>query len=75
MHDVYGETCWSKNIYKWVKHEFAITNLSQRIDEVEILSKLATVVEGDPKAPFSIATTPKCRGGCYSFPRIVPLYP
>ena len=25
--------------------------------------KLATVVEGDPKAPFSIATTPRCRGG------------
>ena len=30
--------------------------------------KLATIVEGDPKAPFSIATTPRCRGGCYSFP-------
>ena len=30
--------------------------------------KLATVVEGDPKAPFSIATTPRCRGGRYSFP-------
>ena len=25
-------------------------------------------VEGDPKAPFSIATTPRCRGGRYSFP-------
>ena len=37
--------------------------------------KLATVVEGDPKAPFSIATTPRCRGGCYSFPWIAPLYP
>ena len=24
--------------------------------------KLATIVEGDPKAPFSIATTPRCRG-------------
>ena len=29
--------------------------------------KLATVVEGDPKAPFSITTTPRCRGGHYSF--------
>ena len=28
--------------------------------------KLATIVEGDPKAPFSIATTPRCRGGRYS---------
>ena len=25
--------------------------------------KLVTVVEGDPKAPFSIATTKRCRGG------------
>ena len=31
--------------------------------------KLATEVEGDQKALFSIATTPKCRGGRYSFPR------
>ena len=36
--------------------------------------KLATVVKGDPKAPFSIATTPKCRGGCDPFPWIAPLY-
>ena len=36
--------------------------------------KLATIVEGDLKAPFSIATTPMCRGGCYSIPYIVPLY-
>ena len=32
--------------------------------------KLVTIVKGDPKAPFSIATTPRCRGGCYSIPRI-----
>ena len=37
--------------------------------------KLATVVEGDQKAPFSIATTLRCRERCYSFHRIVPLYP
>ena len=37
--------------------------------------KLATLVEGDPKAPFSIATIPRCRGGRYSFPWIVPLHP
>ena len=36
--------------------------------------KLATIVEGDPKANFSIATTPRCRGGCYFFPWIAPLY-
>ena len=37
--------------------------------------KLATVLEGDPKVPLSIATTPRCRGGHYSIPQIVPLYP
>ena len=30
--------------------------------------KLATVVEGDQNGSFSIATTPRCRGGHYSFP-------
>ena len=29
---------------------------------------LVTSVEGDPKAPFSIATTQRCREGCYSIP-------
>ena len=28
-----------------------------------------------PKAPFSIATTPRCRGERYSIPRLAPLYP
>ena len=37
--------------------------------------KSATLVEGNPKAPFSIATTPRCRGGCYSIPWIASLYP
>ena len=37
--------------------------------------KLATLVESDLKAPFSIVTTPKCKGGLYSIPWIAPLYP
>ena len=37
--------------------------------------KLATVVDGDPKVRFSIASTPKCRGGRFSFSWIAPLYP
>ena len=36
--------------------------------------KLASVVEGNQKALFSIATTPRCRRGCYSFPCIASLY-
>ena len=37
--------------------------------------KLATLVTGDLMALFSIATTPRCRGGCYSNPWIDRLYP
>ena len=32
-----------------------------------------TVVEGNPKAPFSIAIKSGCRGGCYSFLWVAPL--
>ena len=42
--------------------------------KIKVKSKLATVVDGDQKAPFSIATTRRCRGVCYSFPWIAPLY-
>ena len=35
---------------------------------------MATGVEGDQKAPLSIATTPSCRGRRYSIPWIAPLY-
>ena len=35
--------------------------------------KSATLFEDDPKAPFSIATPPRCREGRYSFPWIAPL--
>ena len=34
--------------------------------------KLTILVEGDPKAPFSIATTPSCKGGLYSISWIAP---
>ena len=37
--------------------------------------KLVTVVKSDPKAPFSVATTLRCRRGRYSFPLIALLYP
>ena len=34
---------------------------------IKVKVKLATVVDGDQKAPFSITTTPRYRGGRYSF--------
>ena len=54
-------------------NEFLETWL-QEIEKI-LLTKLATVVEGYPKTPFSIATTPKSGGGRCSFPWNAPLYP
>ena len=45
------------------------------IVSTQLKVKLVTLVKGDPKAPFSIATTSRCRGERYSFPWIAPLYP
>ena len=48
--------------------------INRRIYSLECKVNLATIVEGDQKAPFSIATTSRCRGGRYSFPWIATLY-
>ena len=40
---------------------------------IKVKVKSATGIEGDQKAPFSIATTPRCRRERYSFPWIAPL--
>ena len=49
------------------------TNLQN--SDVYAIVKLATVVKGNPKALFSIATTLRCKGGHYTFPWIALLYP
>ena len=41
----------------------------------DLIVKLANVIESDTKAPFSIATTLRCRGVCNCFPMIASLYP
>ena len=38
-----------------------------------MVSSWPTVVEGDPKTPFSIAINPKCKGRYYFFPGTTPL--
>ena len=56
----------------WVRQE----DLNREIESLLIVKvQLVTVVERGPKAPFSIATTLRCREGRYSFPWITPLYP
>ena len=37
--------------------------------------KVVTVVKGDPKVPFKLATTLRYKGGRYSFLWNAPLYP
>ena len=65
-----------------IEHIHTHTNLYTRIYIyiymcvcVCIKVKLTTLVEGDPKALFSIATTQKCSGGRYSINWFAPLYP
>ena len=58
---------WQKAFFKVEAHRLKHTWL--------VKVKLVTIVKGKPKAPFSIATRPRCRKGCYSFPWIAPLYP
>ena len=55
----------------YVCHHANHYNFSSKINIV--VSSWSTVVEGDSKAPFLTATTPRCRGGSYFFPWIAPL--
>ena len=41
----------------------------------DFVNLLVKVVKGDPKAPFSIATRPRCGEGHCSFPWIAPFCP
>ena len=59
------------NVVQNQKHFIELLFLSANV----IKEKLATVVKGDPKAPFTINTTPWCRGGHYSIPWIALRYP
>ena len=68
--EIYWELCKKfKFDYtsKWHNLESVQENLYYFLNK----SKLVTVVEGDPKAPFSIATTLRCKGGRYSFPGLL----
>ena len=60
----------------WLKRE--IIKMKTIVQKPLMIKKYiynwSTIVEGDPKVPFSIATTQTCRGGNYSFPWFVP-YP
>ena len=64
---------WYDLTWDWTQISRAISQISNHYANVRL--KLTTLVEGDPKAPFSIATIPRCKEGRYSIPWIAPLYP
>ena len=55
----------------WVSPTFFPHNELVHLPYIVSKVKLAIIVEGNRKAPFSIATTPRCRGGGYSFPGLL----
>ena len=51
-----------------------LSSSEDTIDEIQKtddVSKVGDHSQGNPKAPFSIVTTPMCRGGRYSFPGLL----
>ena len=52
-----------------------VVGVCGRERERESKEKLAILIEDDPKAPFSIATTLRCLERRYAIPLIAPLYP
>ena len=53
-----------------------LKEISSLLDyQKHIFTHLVTLIEGNSKVSFSIATTWRCRGGRYSSPWIAPLYP
>ena len=69
---IYMDVVQNSHGQEWL-HFVTNNNLPTISQKVKVV-KLATVVESDQKALFSIATTLKCRGGHYSFPWIASLY-
>ena len=53
-----------------LRFEFFLLVLNKYINN----NKVGDLVEGDPKAPFSIATTTRCKRR-FTIPWIAPLYP
>ena len=65
---------WSKNLWLWPRLNNVHRQHKARLKLWDFYGS-EVEVEGNPKAPFSIATTPRCWGRCYSFPWIALLYP
>ena len=60
----------------WVQSpdQVVLVHWKRESNDISVIVKLAILVESDPKAPFSIVTTPRCRG-VQLLLWIAPLYP
>ena len=73
---VYYIRCSCYRCWKWIRRPEFKSWMNLFAFYIALIKvKLATVDEGNPKAPLSIATTSRCRGGYYSILWITPLYP
>ena len=68
---IYFTLCLSISVYIYLFHHHHHHHHLSLYIYIYIVK--LTEVEGNSKAPFSIATTPRCRGRRYSFPGIDPL--
>ena len=68
MNDFLSWWNYSQLRFNWTKEYYIYIYIY-----IYIFVKLTIVVEGDPKADFLLATTPRCRREPYSFPWIAPL--
>ena len=68
-----NQPCVATYVCKGVWYIYIYIYSQQYIDKCKV--KLVTLVEGNLKAPFSIATTPRCRETCNFISFIAPLYP
>ena len=82
VHTIFFQISLFQSIFMLCREYNVLSNFSLFSDDCNIIIiiminkvKLATVVEGDQKAPFSRATTPRRRERRYSFPWIDPFSP
>ena len=68
---------FSSKFSRWLKYSIRMHgfNFFNHLVTILFVSKVGDRTQGRPEGSLSIATTQRCRGGCYSFLLIAPPYP
>ena len=77
---IFTSFCWKCLLWKILNINFKLVWWNGKIHLITssyllVKSKAGDRSQGRPESFFSLATTPRCRGGHYSLPWIAPLYP